>query len=66
VVGVIHNLAVFFAYHVLWPQGFAAVFEWFSAVLGAAAFIALYRYSMGFVPVIGACAVVGLVSSMLQ
>ncbi len=27
VVGVVLNLAVFFACHVLWPQGFAAEFE---------------------------------------
>jgi chromate transporter len=65
VVGVILNLAVFFAYHVLWPQGFAASFEWFSALLGATAFIALYRYRLGFVTVIGACAVLGLSFSLL-
>ncbi|MFV9616912.1 MAG: chromate transporter, partial [Gammaproteobacteria bacterium] len=35
VVGVILNLATFFAYHVLWPQGFDANFEWFSALIGA-------------------------------
>jgi len=60
VVGVILNLAVFFAYHVLWPQGFEATFEWFSALIGAAAFVALFRYKVGIVPVIGACAVIGL------
>ena len=27
-VGVILNLATFFAYHVLWPQGFENNFEW--------------------------------------
>jgi len=60
VVGVVLNLAVFFAYHVLWPEGFEARFEWFSALIGAAAFVALFRYKVGIVPVIGACAVVGL------
>jgi chromate transporter len=65
VVGVVLNLAVFFAYHVLWPQGFDAAFEWFSALIGAAAFIALFRYKVGIVPVIGACAVVGLGYSLL-
>jgi len=30
-VGVILNLATFFAYHALWPQGFESSFEWFSA-----------------------------------
>ncbi|MEA2094294.1 MAG: chromate transporter, partial [Pseudomonadota bacterium] len=66
VVGVILNLAVFFAYHVLWPQGFEAAFEWFSALTGAAAFVALFRYKVGIVPVIGACAVVGLAYSLLR
>ena len=59
VAGVIVNLAAFFAYHVLWPNGFDAAFEWFSALIGIAAFIALFRYKAGIVTVIGACAVVG-------
>lgn len=65
VVGVVINLAVFFAYHVLWPQGFDANFEWFSALIGAAAFIALFRYRQGIVTVIAACAALGLVYSLL-
>ena len=65
VVGVVLNLATFFAYHVLWPEGFDAAFEWFSAVIGAAAFVALFRYKVGIVPVIGACAAVGLGYSLL-
>jgi len=65
VVGVVLNLAVFFAYHVLWPEGFEARFEWFSAVIGAAAFIALFKYKVGIVQVIGACALVGLSYSLL-
>ena len=65
VVGVVLNLAVFFAYHVLWPQGFEGKFEWFSAVIGAVAFIALFKYKVGIVQVIGACALVGLGYSLL-
>lgn len=65
VVGVVLNLAAFFAYHVLWPQGFDAPFEWFSALIGAAAFIALFKYKVGIVSVIGACAAVGLGYSLL-
>lgn len=60
VVGVILNLAVFFAYHVLWPEGFDGRFEWFSALIGVAALIALFRYKVGVIPVIGACGAVGL------
>ncbi|MDH5190840.1 MAG: chromate efflux transporter [Gammaproteobacteria bacterium] len=65
VVGVVLNLATFFAYHVLWPAGFDAQFEWFSALIGALAFIALFKYKAGVVQVIGACAVVGLGYSLL-
>jgi chromate transporter len=69
VVGVIINLAVFFAYHVLWPNavdgGFGGGFEWFSALIGAAAFVALFRYKVGIVTVITASAAIGLTYSLL-
>jgi chromate transporter len=64
VVGVILNLATFFAYHVLWPQGYEGNFEWFSAVIGAGAFVALFKYKVGIVQVIATCAVVGLAYSL--
>ncbi len=60
VVGVILNLAVFFAYHVLWPQGFAGRFEWFSVFIGIAAFFALFRYKVGVIPVVLGCGGIGL------
>jgi chromate transporter len=60
VVGVIVNLAVFFAYHVLWPAGFPGRLEWFSAILGVAAWLALWRYKVGIIPVILGCGAVGL------
>jgi len=60
VVGVILNLAVFFAYHVLWPQGLAATFEWVSALIGMAAFVALLRFKMSIVQVIAICALAGM------
>jgi chromate transporter len=60
VVGVILNLALFFAYHVLWPQGFAGRFDFVSALIGIAALVALFRYKAGIIPVITACAVAGL------
>jgi len=63
VVGVVLNLAVFFAYHVLWPQGFDGTFEWFSALIGLVAFVALFKYKAGIVQVIAACAVIGLAYS---
>jgi chromate transporter len=65
VVGVILNLAMFFAYHVLWPQGFDGTFEWFASLIGLGAFIALFKYKVGFVPVIAVCAVIGLAWTLL-
>jgi len=65
VVGVILNLAFFFAYHVLWPQGFESTFEWFSALIGLAAFVALFKYKAGIVQIIAACAVTGLAYSLI-
>ncbi len=60
VVGVILNLALFFGYHILWPEGFDGQFEWISAVIAVAAGIALFRYNMNVMKVISACALVGL------
>ena len=64
VVGVIINLAVFFAYHVLWPEGFDAGFEWFSALIGIAAFVALFRFKAGIFAVIVASGLIGLIYSL--
>ena len=70
VVGVMLNLAVFFAWHVLWPQAtesapFSGPFEWFSLLISIAAFIALWRYKLGIIPVLAGCAVAGLAYSLL-
>ena len=65
VVGVVLNLAVFFAYHVLWPQGFDGRFDWFSLLLGFAAFVALFRFKLEIVTLIAGCAVVGLAYSLV-
>lgn len=69
VVGVILNLAIFFAYHVLWPQAtaaapFAGRFEWAALVIGIAALVALFRYKLGIIPLIGACGAAGLAYSL--
>jgi chromate transporter len=65
VVGVILNLAVFFAYYVLWPDAaeaapFSGPFEWATLAIGAIALLALFRYHAGIIPVIGACGIAGL------
>ena len=66
VVGVILNLALFFAYHVLWPRGFGEGFDWISALIGAGALVALLRYKVGVMPVIGACALLGLATTLIR
>ncbi len=65
VVGVIANLALFFAYHVLWPQGSGGRFEFFSAAIAVAAAVALFRFKVGVIPLLGACAAAGLVVTLL-
>jgi chromate transporter len=65
VVGVILNLALFFGYHVLWPQGFAGPFDALSALITLVASIALLRYRRNVIQVIFACAGAGLVWRLL-
>jgi chromate transporter len=59
VVGVILNLAVFFAYHVIWPQGFHGRFETVSVLIGLYALLALIHYKAGIIPVIATCGAAG-------
>jgi len=64
VVGVIVNLALFFAQHALWPTGFAGDIDWIAALLALGAAIALFRYKRTVIQVIVACALLGLAASM--
>ncbi|MEW6100572.1 MAG: chromate efflux transporter [Pseudomonadota bacterium] len=64
VVGVIVNLALFFAYHVLWPQGFGGPFDAVSALIAVAAAVALFRFKVGVIPLLAACASVGLAARL--
>jgi chromate transporter len=65
VVGVILNLALFFGYHVLWPQGFSGSFEWISALISLAAAVALFKFKRNVIHVIAGCALVGLAVKIL-
>lgn len=65
VVGVILNLALFFGYHVLWPGGFDGNFDWVSGVIAVAATVALFRYKLNVIHVIGACALAGLLVKII-
>ena len=66
VVGVIVNLAVFFGYHVLWPDGLAGRFEAFSAAIGVVAGIALIRFKVGVIPVVLAAGLVGVAATFAR
>jgi chromate transporter len=65
VVGVIVNLAVFFAAHVLLPQGMSGGLDWAAAAIGLAAVVALFRFDLGVIPLIAACAAIGLARALL-
>jgi chromate transporter len=65
VVGVIVNLAVFFAYHVFWPAGFENAADWFSVVLSAGALAAMLYFRIGVIPVILACGLIGMAWKLL-
>ncbi len=60
VVGVIVNLAMFFGYHVLWPNGFPGGMDIVAAAMLAGAALALFRFKLGVIPVIAVSAVTGL------
>ncbi|NMZ68062.1 chromate transporter [Pseudomonas peli] len=66
VVGVILNLALFFAYHVFWPRGFAGTFDWPSALLAVGAALALLRFKRGVMEVLLVSALVGLAVYLLR
>ncbi|MET1077246.1 MAG: chromate efflux transporter [Pseudomonas sp.] len=66
VVGVILNLALFFAYHVLWPAGFAGRFDWASALIALAAAVALLYFKRGVIQVLALSALAGLAVYLLR
>ena len=66
VVGVIVNLALFFAVHVLWPQGLSGRFEWTSALIGLGAAVALFRFKVGVIAVVLACGLAGLALTFIR
>jgi len=65
VVGVIVNLAVFFAYHVLWPAGWGGPIEWRAALIGVAASVALFRFKVGVIPVVVGSGLAGIAATQL-
>lgn len=60
VVGVVLNLALFFAYHALWPQGWAGGLDVPAAVIAGVAVLALFRLKRSVMETLAVCAVLGL------
>jgi chromate transporter len=70
VVGVIVNLALFFAWRVFWPQGWtsgspAGGLDVLSLAFGLAAAAALFRFKANVILVIAACGAAGLVAALV-
>jgi chromate transporter len=65
VVGVVINLALFFGYHLLWPEGFDGALDVRSALIAVAAAVALFKYKRSVMEVIGLCALVGLAIKLI-
>ncbi len=65
VVGVILQLALVLGGHIFWPAGLASAPEWASLLVGATAAVALFRFRLGAVAVVGGGAVAGLLRLLL-
>jgi chromate transporter len=65
VVGVVLNLALFFGYHLLWPDGFAGAFDARSALIALGAAVALFRYKRSVMEVIAFSAMIGLAIKLI-
>ncbi len=60
VVGVILNLALFFAYHVFWPAGLESAIDWFGIALTILAMIAIFRFKINVIYLILASGILGM------
>lgn len=61
VVGVIANLALFFGYHVLWPDGFDGRFDWPAGFIALFAALMLFGLKWSVMRTLVCCAAAGLV-----
>ena len=60
VVGVILNLALFFAYHVFYPTGLDGSLDFFAISLSIAALISLFRLKLSVIPVLIISGLIGM------
>lgn len=63
VVGVILNLAIWFAWHALRPV--SGTIDWFVAVVAIGAWLAMERFKLDVIPTLGACAVLGVIWKLM-
>ena len=61
VAGVILNLALFFGYHVFWPNGRTGSVDWACVFIALAAAIALFKYNRGVMTVLMGSGMAGMV-----
>jgi len=66
IVGVIANLALFFALHVFWPAGWTGPVDWMSIAIALAAGVALFAFRAGVIPVILGCGALGVVIRLVS
>ncbi|ACE83028.1 chromate efflux transporter [Cellvibrio japonicus] len=65
VVGVILNLALFFGYHLLWPQGFEGNIDRVSGLITLFAALLLFYFRRGVIEVILYCGLTGLATMLI-
>jgi chromate transporter len=64
IVGVVLNLAVWFALRVFFPA--SGTVDWFAILLCAAAFVAMLRYKIDIIPVVIGAGILGLLYNFLR
>jgi chromate transporter len=64
VVGVILNLAIWFAWHALRPED--GGIDWFVAVVAIGAWFSMERFKVGVIQTLGCCAALGIVWNLLH
>jgi chromate transporter len=64
VVGVILNLAIWFAWHALRPEG--GGIDWFVVVVAIGSWLAMEHFKKGIIPTLGVCALLGMAWKLMM
>jgi len=59
------NLAMFFGYHVLWPQGFTGGFDMPSALIALAAAVIVFKYRRSVIQVVVLSGLAGIIIKLI-